>query len=169
MVDKKDAAIAGDNAANNSEFGIDRLYLKDCSFEAPGAPAVFLADYKPNIKVDLQTKQAKLDDEHYDVVVLVTVTAEQDGKTVFLSEVHQGGIFTLKHIPEQDMPHILAVACPNILFPYAREVCSDLIVRGGFPPVYLAPVNFEALLMEKVKTMQTEAANEESAAETTKQ
>lgn len=137
------------SAANEQEFGIQRLYVKDLSFESPAAPKVFLEEYHPEIKIDLMTKHAKLDDQYYDVMVRVTVKAEQAGKPLFLAEVDQAGIFALLGFEEAMMEQLLAVVCPNILFPYAREAISETVTKGGFPPVYLAPVNFEALFHEK--------------------
>lgn len=161
---KADAQAASNEKASSSDgeqhFGIQRIYVKDLSFESPSAPKSFLEEYAPEVKVDLQTNQSSLDDKHVNVVVHLTVTAEQKGKTVFLVEVQQAGVFALEGFDEVAMAQILSVVCPNVLFPYARETISDMVVKGGFPPLYLAPVNFEAMYAEKVAAMSKEAAND---------
>ncbi len=145
---------------NEKGFAIQRIYTKDMSFESPLAPKVFVQDYKPEISVDIQTKHELLDDTHTDVVISVTVTAKYENQTVFLAEVHQGGIFALQGFSDQEKVPVLSVACPNILFPYARESISTLIHKGGFPPIYLAPVDFESLFAKKVEELQKQSQDE---------
>ena len=130
-------------------FSIEKLYVKDMSLEVPHAPRIFLEQGEPEVDMRVSTESSKLEDEFYEVSVTVTVTAKlQDERVMFLNEVSQGGIFRLANIPEEDVKLLLAVACPNILFPYAREAVSSTITRAGFPPVLLAPINFEAMYQQ---------------------
>ncbi len=128
-----------------AEFTIQRIYTKDISFETPNSPAIFRQQWKPQISVDLNTNGTALEDGIYEVVLALTVTARLEETTAFLVEVQQAGIFTIKGVGEKDLPVMLGSFCPNILFPYAREVISDLVAKGGFPQLLLAPVNFDAL------------------------
>ena len=131
-------------------FSIEKLYVKDLSLEVPHAPQVFLENTDPNVDMRVATESQKLEDEFYEVSVTVTVTAKlSDERVMFLNEVTQSGIFRLAGIPDEDVQLLLAVACPNILFPYARETISSTITRAGFPPVLLAPSNFEALYQQQ--------------------
>ena len=131
-------------------FSIEKLYVKDLSLEVPHAPQVFLENTDPNVDMRVATESQKLEDEFYEVSVTVTVTAKlADERVMFLNEVTQSGIFRLAGIPDDDVQLLLAVACPNILFPYARETISSTITRAGFPPVLLAPINFEALYQQQ--------------------
>ncbi len=133
------------SSGNEPQFAIQRLYVKDLSFEAPSAPQVFLQEWVPELHMDLQTKSNELGDSNHEVVLIVTVTVKMKEKTIFLVEAHQAGIFTLKNFPKEQTRPMLGSFCPNILYPYAREVITDVVVRGGFPQLYLAPVNFDAL------------------------
>ncbi|QDQ27343.1 protein-export chaperone SecB [Chitinimonas arctica] len=130
-------------------FAIEKLFVKDLSLEVPNAPQIYLEPQQPEIEMQLHTATQQLDDGYYENVLTVTVTAKVGEKTVFLAEVAQGGIFQIRHIPNEDLEPILGMACPNILFPYVREVVSDLVTRAGFPPVILAPINFEQLYMQR--------------------
>ena len=126
-------------------FSIEKIYTKDVSLEVPNAPEIFLEQESPEVNVQLQIGVKKLGDDIYEVTLTVTVTAKIGEKTVFLVEVGQGGIFRIKNVPEDNMAPLLSIACPNILFPYARETVASLITSAGFAPVVLQPVNFEAL------------------------
>lgn len=131
-------------------FSIEKIYVKDLSLEVPHAPRVFLEQGEPNVEMRISTQSEKLEDNFYDVSVTVTATARlEDERVMFLNEVTQNGIFRLENIPEEDMSVLLSVACPNILFPYAREAVSSAITRAGFPPVLLAPINFEAMYQQQ--------------------
>ncbi|EGZ50302.1 protein-export chaperone SecB [Neisseria wadsworthii] len=135
---------------NQPVFSIEKLYVKDMSLEVPHAPKVFLEQGEPNVDMRVATESQKLEDEFYEVSVTVTVTSKlAEDRVMFLNEVTQSGIFRLANIPEEDLQLLLAVACPNILFPYARETVSSTITRAGFPPVLLAPINFEALYQQQ--------------------
>jgi len=130
---------------NQPVFSIEKLYVKDLSLEIPNAPQAFLERETPTVDIQLHHNSERVEDGLYQTTLTVTVTAKVGDKTLFLVEAAQAGIFTLKNIPQGDMDAVLAIACPNILFPYVREVVSDIVVRAGFPPVVLNPVNFEAL------------------------
>ena len=132
-------------------FTIEKVFVKDLSLEVPNAPQIFLERDAPKVDVQLGTRAAALDDGHYEVVVTVTTTATVGDKTVFLVEVHQAGIFQVRNLPSESLEPLLGVTCPNILFPYLREAVSDAIVRAGFPPFLLAPVNFEALYQQRLQ------------------
>ena len=130
---------------NQPVFSIEKLYVKDLSLEIPNAPQAFLERETPTVDIQLHHNSSRVEDGLYQCTLTVTVTAKVADKTLFLVEAAQAGIFTLRNIPQGDMDAVLAIACPNILFPYVREVVSDIVVRAGFPPVVLNPVNFEAL------------------------
>ncbi|MFM6979538.1 MAG: protein-export chaperone SecB [Methylophilaceae bacterium] len=134
-------------AAQNSDpsFVIEKLYVKDMSLEIPNAPQVFTQREVPQIGIEIGNYSAVLEEGIYEVALRVTVTAKVGESTVFLIEVQQAGIFRVQNVPDEHIEPILAITCPNILFPYAREVVSDISIRAGFPPVTLSPVNFEAI------------------------
>ena len=136
-------------------FQIEKVYVKDLSLEIPNAPKISLEREAPQIEVQLRSEGTSIDEGLYEVVLTVTVTAKLGDKTMFLVEAGEAGIFQLRNIPEQDLDPVLAIACPNILFPYARETISDLVVRAGFPPVLLSPVNFEAMYQQRMATLAT--------------
>ena len=135
-----------DAAQNNAPvFSIEKVYVKDLSLEIPNAPQVFLEREAPQVDIQLHHNSTGVEDGVYQTTLTVTVTAKVKDKTMFLVEAAQAGIFVVRNLPQQDLDAVLAIACPNILFPYVREVVSDIVVRAGFPPVVLNPVNFEAL------------------------
>jgi len=159
---------AGEAApAEAPQFAIQRVYTKDVSFETPNSPAIFQKDWKPEIKLDLDTRSNKLADDTYEVVLAVTVTATVEGQTAFLAEVQQAGIFTIGNLPEAQLAHTIGAFCPTTLFPYARETVASLVNRGSFPQFNLSPVNFEALFASYVQQRQAEAkVNAPESAET---
>lgn len=130
-------------------FNMDKIYVKDLSLEIPHAPQIFLERENPQIEVQLHSSAANLDEGVFEVTVTATVTAKAGDKVMFLIEVKQAGIFTVRNLPEAEMEPVLAVMCPNILFPYLREVVSDLAVRAGFAPVMLSPINFDVLYQQQ--------------------
>lgn len=148
------------NAENPAEiqFNMQRIYTKDISFETPNSPKVFQNDWKPEIQLDIDTKTDEIESSVFEVVLTVTVTATNAGETAFLCEVQQAGIFVLGNVPENRKAHMLGSYCPNLLFPYARETVSNLVNRGTFPPLNLAPVNFDAIFAAYVKKHQEEQA-----------
>jgi len=147
---------------NNKHFELQRIYLKDVSFETPNSPHIFLQEWKPKIDLQLGTETDKLDEGVYEVVLKVTVTNKVADKTAFLAEVQQAGIFILHGFVDQELTQMLGSYCPNVLFPYAREAISDLVTKGSFPQFLLAPVNFDALLAQHMQQAQVKAKTEES-------
>jgi preprotein translocase subunit SecB len=139
------------NAVNTQPvFNMDKIYVKDISLEIPHAPQIFLQQETPQIEVQLHSQANALDEGVYEVVVTTTVTAKlADSKVMFLIEAKQAGIFQVRNVPNDELEPILAVMCPNILFPFLREVVSDVSVRGGFAPVMLTPINFEILYQQQ--------------------
>ena len=135
--------------ANQPVFSIEKVYVKDLSLEIPNAPQVFLEREAPQVDIQLHHNSSGVEDGIYQTVLTVTVTAKVGDKTLFLVEAAQAGIFVVRNIPAQELDPVLGIACPNILFPYVREVISDVVVRAGFPPVVLAPVNFEAIYAQQ--------------------
>ncbi len=138
-------------------FNIEKLYVRDASIEVPNAPAIYTERTTPQINVELGNAAQQVQEGIFDVSIKVTVTAKIEDKTAFLVEVTQSGIFAVRNVPQENMEPILAVACPNILFPYAREAISDMVTRAGFMPVLLNPINFEALYMQR-QQQEAEAA-----------
>jgi preprotein translocase subunit SecB len=132
-------------------FGIEKLYVKDLSLEVPNAPQIYLEREAPQVEIQLGTSGSGVGDDAYEVVLTVTVTAKLEDKTVFLVEVGQAGIFRIANVPNEQIEPLVAVACPNILFPYAREAVSDAVTRAGFQPIVLQPVNFEAMYMQRLQ------------------
>ena len=143
-------------AAQNTQpvFSIEKVYVKDLSLEIPNAPQVFLERDTPQVDIQLHHNSSSVEEGVYQTTLTVTVTAKVKDKTMFLVEAAQAGIFVVRNVPAQDMEAVLAIACPNILFPYVREVISDVVVRAGFPPVVLSPVNFEAIFQAQREQQQ---------------
>lgn len=138
-------------------FSIEKLYVKDLSVEAPNTPEIFLENDAPGVELQLRTEGKALNEGLFEVALTVTVTAKIGEKVAFLVEATQAGIFQLRNIPQESIEPLLAVACPNLLFPYAREVVSDATTRAGFTPVILQPVNFEQLYMERQRQQAAQA------------
>jgi preprotein translocase subunit SecB len=136
---------------NTPMFSIEKIYLQDSSLEMPLAPKIFLERETPQIEIQLTNDNQSIEEGLYQCTVTVTVTAKITDKTLFLVEAKQAGIFRILNIPAEDMPILMNVTCPNILFPYVREVVSDLSTRAGFPPVILNPVNFEVLNHQQIQ------------------
>jgi preprotein translocase subunit SecB len=145
---------------NQPVFNIEKLYVKDMSLEVPNAPAIFLERENPQIDLQLNTQAAPVEDGVFEVTVTVTVTAklQEKDKVLFLIEAKQSGIFQIRNLPAEEMETVLAVVCPNILYPYLREVVSDMAVRAGFAPVLLNPINFEAIYLQQKQQDQVPAA-----------
>ncbi len=163
MAEENQTAGAGENQAPNAQFHIQRIYVKDISFESPNAVAMFNKEWKPEVKLDIDTKTDKVNDTLFEVVLSVTVTATIGEETAFLCEVQQAGLFTIIDMPDQNKAHTLGSFCPNVLFPYAREAISNLVNRGTFPPLNLAPVNFDAIFAAYMQKRAQQAQGEESA------
>ena len=135
-------------------FQIEKVYVKDLSLEIPNAPQVFMQQAQPQLEVRVDTTATPFAEGYYETTVSATVSAKVGERTLFLAEAVQAGIFQMRNVPADDLKPLLGIACPTILFPYLRETISDLVVRGGFPPVLLAPVSFEALYVQRVQQEQ---------------
>ncbi len=146
------------------EFAMQRIYTKDLSFETPNSPTIFQQEWKPESSVNLNTEVNKLSDNIFEVTLTVTVTTKIADKTAYLAEVKQSGIFGINGFPDQEMGPLLGSYCPNLLFPYVREVVSDLVTKGSFPQLLLQPVNFDALYAQHQQGMAKKAAEGQNSA-----
>lgn len=154
--------MAESNKPEEKQFSIQKIYTKDLSFETPNAPTIFTSKWEPSVDFNLGTNVEPLEDALYEVSLTVTVTVKTtDNTTAYLVEVTQAGIFSLAGFSEQEMGPMVGSFCPNILFPYAREVVSDLVSKGGFPQLLLAPVNFDALYQQHLQQTQQQATGSE--------
>jgi preprotein translocase subunit SecB len=151
MTDKSNPA-----EQNGPQFAIQRIYTKDISFETPNSPTIFTEKWEPQVNVDLNSSGTKLSEGVFEVVLALTVTAKLGEKTAYLAEVQQAGVFGMEGFSEQDLGGMLHSFCPNILFPYAREVVSDLVSKGSFPQLLLAPINFDALYAQHLQQQQAQ-------------
>ncbi len=158
--------MAEDNAAaqqdNQPRFIIQKIYTKDVSFETPNSPAVFREEWKPQLDLQLGNEYTRIDDDNHEIVLVVTVTAKVNDKVAFICEVKQAGVFSLTGYSDEEMGPLIGSYCPNTVFPFAREVVSDLVIKGGFPQLVLAPVNFDAVYKRKLDSM--EQARQQAAA-----
>ncbi len=161
MADEQQNAAEGAGAAaegqQQQQFVLQRVYLKDLSFESPGAPDVFRKEYRPQINVDLRTQSAAMENDNYEVTLTITITAKLQEDTAFLIEVQQAGIFAIRGIAEGELRQILGIYCPNVIFPYARETIDSVVTKGTFPALMLAQVNFEALYAQALQQAQQQA------------
>jgi preprotein translocase subunit SecB len=132
-------------------FSIDKIYIKDLSLENPGAPQSFRQQEVPQIEIGLRTSGDQIDADIYESVLTITLTAKIGDSTLFLVEASQAGIFTIRGVSQDQIQGALAVACPTVLFPYIRETLADAVARAGFPPVHLAPINFETLYAQQLQ------------------
>jgi preprotein translocase subunit SecB len=140
---------------NQASFQIEKIYVKDISLEIPNAPQVFMQQAQPQLEVRIDTSANQFAEGYYEATVSATVSAKAGERTLFLAEAVQAGIFQMRNVPADDLNPLLGIACPTILFPYLRETISDLVTRGGFPPVLLAPVSFEALYVQRLQQQQS--------------
>ena len=138
-------------------FSIDKIYVKDLSLECPGSPQSFKTAEQPQVEVGLRTRGEQIEPDVYECVITITLTAKTSDRTLFLVEASQAGIFTIRGIPPEHLQPVIAINCPNVLFPYLRETLADMVGRAGFPPVHLAPINFEALYQQQLEQMQQPA------------
>ena len=145
---------------NQASFQIEKIYVKDLSLEIPNAPQAFMQQAQPQLEVQIDSSANQFADAYYEATVSATVTAKVGDKTLFLAEAVQAGIFQMRNVPPDDLKPLLGIACPTILFPYLRETISDLVIRGGFPPVLLAPVSFEALYVQRMQQSQPPSPGE---------
>ncbi|GHB03028.1 protein-export chaperone SecB [Modicisalibacter luteus] len=158
MAEDNNQAAQGQN--QQLQFSLQRIYVKDISFESPNSPAVFQQPFKPKVGLDLNTSSEQVGEDLYEVVIKVTaqVSHAESGNTSFLVEVEQAGLFRIAGLQGEQLDHTLGAFCPNVLFPYARECIDNLVNRGSFPPLMLAPVNFEAMYAQK-KQRQAEGSD----------
>ena len=141
--------------AQGPQFSLQRIYVRDLSFEAPKSPEIFRQEWTPSVELDLNTRQKPLEGDFHEVVLTLSVTVKTAGEVAFIAEVQQAGIFLISGLDAAAMSHTLGAFCPNILFPYAREALDNLVTRGSFPALMLAPVNFDALYAQELGRMQT--------------
>jgi preprotein translocase subunit SecB len=153
---------SGDGQRQERQGGqvlLERLYLKDASFESPRSPAVFTERWQPEYQLDINTRTTGLGDDRFEVLLSVTLRAKTEGgKTAYIVEIQQAGVFLLKDLEEQALQRVLGTLCAGTLFPYVRESVDNLVVKGGFPAVHLAPVNFEALYADALRKRAAAAA-----------
>jgi len=149
MADQPAATPLGDGSTM-VQFSIEKIYIKDLSLENPGAPKSFQITDAPQIEVGLRSRGEQIDPDVYECVLTLTVTARSGDQTVFLVEAAQAGVFGIRGVRPEQLQPVLAIHCPTVLFPYAREAIADATMRAGFPPVHLAPINFEALYQQQI-------------------
>ena len=154
----KDTQTVAPESNEDQQFAIQRIYTKDISYESPTSPKIFQTEWEPELHLDIQTNTESLGEDNHNVVLTLTVTVKNEKDTAFLVEVKQAGIFTIKGFPEDQLKHTLGSFCPSVLYPYAREVVTNLVTKGGFPQLVLAPVNFDALYSQHLAEQKTESA-----------
>lgn len=137
-------------------FAIQRVYLKDLSVEIPHAPRIFLETQQPNVEIQMDVGSEQIADGIYESTVTITITTKVGDKVAFLVEAKQGGIFEIRNVPDEQMPLLVNVVCPNIVYPYLRSNIADTVQRTGFPPIHLAEINFEGLYQQRLQQMQAE-------------
>lgn len=145
------ATPATDNTPRTGQLAIQKVYVKDLSYEAPNTPQIFTEEWRPKVDIQLSNTAAKLADGVFEAILSVTVTVRFEEKTAYLVEVQQAGIFNLTGFPEEHLGAVMGTICPNILFPFAREVISDVVTKAGFPQLLLAPVNFDAMYAQEMQ------------------
>jgi preprotein translocase subunit SecB len=156
--------MAENEQSNAKQFVVHRIYTKDLSYESPNAPDIFRQEWQPKHELNLNTKVNKLSDNTFEVVLSVTVTTKLAEKTAHIVEAHLAGLFGVQGFSEEELGPLLGAYCPNLLFPYAREVVSDLVTKGSFPQLVLQPVNFDALFAQHRQQMVEEAKGDSGAA-----
>ena len=155
---------AAQKQSQEQQFSIQKLYLKDVSFESPSVPTVFTdGEWQPEVNIQLNSSNQSLGQDVYEVDLRITVTAKQNKNTAFLVELTQSGIFTISGFDQENLRGMLGAFCPETLFPFAREAIAELVSKGGFPPLLLAPVNFNALYMQQSQQQQAAAAEQDTA------
>lgn len=163
-------AAAQNNNQQQGQLRIQKIYIKDVSFETPNTPTIFMEPVKetPNVDMQISSQHSMPGENLYEVVLKVTATVKTDKKTAFLAEVHQAGLFTLTNFPPEQLAYLLGAYCPNALYPYARQLVSELVAQGGFPPLLLEPVNFDAIYAQQQaqRTQQQQAGQETATADT---
>jgi len=143
--------VSDENDLPAQQFALQKIYVKDLSFETPNSPGIFTEKWEPSVGVELNTNGTPLSNDVHEVVLGITVTAKLGENIAYLTEIHQAGIFTISGFGENELAAMLGSYCPNILFPFAREMVSELVTKGGFPQMLLAPVNFDAIYQDHLK------------------
>lgn len=155
--------MAEQEKAGDKQLAINKIYVKDCSFESPQAPGVFRkGDWKPQTNLNLRSAHSPVEDNFHEVVLTITVEAKDEDKSLFLVELQQAGIFEIAGYEGEELGAILGSFCPNILFPYARESIANMIQKGGFPEFVLQPINFDALYLQAKQQQQAQGAAAEA-------
>lgn len=162
----QEVAQANEEQQTPFELQIQRIYVKDVSFEAPNLPNIFHQEWKPQLGFELNTDSQQIGEDTYEVTLHINVqtTLEDSGDVAFICEVKQAGVFTITGLEDNYLTHCLASQCPNILYPYARELISSLVNRGTFPALNLSPINFDAMFLDYLAQQQAEAENAEQTA-----
>lgn len=158
MTNSTNPAQSNAPEATDSQFMIQRIYIKNLSFETTNTPAIFQQKWEPELNLDLNTQHTKLEEGVYEVALTVTATVKNNLAIAFLVEVQQAGIFTIQGPSSEQLDHLLNSFCPSLLFPYAREVISSEVLRGSFPQLVLAPINFDALYMQQLQDKQKQGS-----------
>lgn len=148
MADNENQNEAAAEQAAGPQFAIQRTYIKDLSFETPMGVKVFTQAFQPQIKMDVNTRGNQVADNIHEIVLTITITAKVEEETAYLVELQQAGIFAINGFPADQLQHVLGAVCPNFLFPYAREAVDSLVVKGGFPPLSLSPIDFDAIFRQ---------------------
>lgn len=158
MTEETTAAAAAEQ--EQVQFSIQRIYVRDISFETPQGAAAFQKQWKPKVSQDMNTKTNKIEDGLYEVALRVTITMADGEDTIYLVEVEQAGLFTIKGFTDQQLPQVINASCPSILFPYLRETIDNIVTKGGFPALMLPPINFDALFASAVQQAAEQAQSE---------
>jgi preprotein translocase subunit SecB len=149
----------GEGLVSGAELSLERIYVRDASFESPRAPEVFREQWKPNVQLEINTRANNLGEERFEVILTATMSAKSEaGNTLLIVEVQQAGVFRIRGLSDDNLRRVLATQCPAILFPYIREAVDSMMTRGGFPAVHLAPVNFDAMFEEALRQRGTPPA-----------
>ena len=165
--DKTAATQATETQDAGPAFAVQRIYLKDLSFETPMGAAAFQKQWQPKVNQDLNTQSTKIADDVYEVALRLTITVTDGEETIYLIEVQQAGLFTIKGLEPQQLTHVINTTCPTMLFPYAREVIDNTLTKGSFPALMLPPINFEALFASAMQQAEAKAAEEAKSEDTT--
>lgn len=162
---EEEQAAAATEATDEPQFVIERIYIKDVSFESPNSPGIFTQEWEPDTNLQLNTQVTPLAEGHYEVELMITITVKSKEETAFLVEVTQAGVFKITGYPDDQLNHLLASYCPSNLFPYAREAIASLISKGSFPEMHLSPINFDALYSQRMEEEQKAALENDGPAE----
>jgi len=162
MAEEEPSTEAGAEETKSGQFAPQKIYIKDLSFETPHSPEIFTEEWNPTVNMNITSEAKLIDEKLYEVVLTITVTVTIKEKTAYLVEAQQAGIFHIDGFPEEVIARMVATICPNILFPFARELVADLVTRGGFPQLLLAPVNFDVLYQQQQDQQQNAVSSAEA-------